>query len=255
MTNKQEKLPGLVAHRGFSSQFPENTLIAYQEAFACGACFVECDVQLTRDKVPVLLHDDNLGRTSGIDVSLHDLTYAELKKFSAGYSEKFGDKFRDEKVPLLENFVKLLMKWPDRSAFVELKRSSMREHGYEDVLENILPILEEVCHQVIIISFDDFIIERIQSTGKWRCGWVIEEWTDANLSRAKELNPDYFFVDHECLPEKFDCFPKAKWFWVLYEIDDVGVAEKLIDKKADLIETNDIRKLILSDYFVKNGCN
>ena len=55
--------PQLVAHRGYSSQYPENTLLAIEQAFIAGACFVECDVQLTQDGVPVLLHDVTQSRT------------------------------------------------------------------------------------------------------------------------------------------------------------------------------------------------
>ena len=61
----QHDIPQLVAHRGYSLRYPENTLLAIEQAFIAGACYVECDVQLTQDGVPVLLHDNNLQRTTG----------------------------------------------------------------------------------------------------------------------------------------------------------------------------------------------
>ena len=57
-------LPRLIAHRGSKNRAPENTLAAINEAAKCGAGWVELDVQLTRDNVPVVIHDKTLERTT-----------------------------------------------------------------------------------------------------------------------------------------------------------------------------------------------
>jgi glycerophosphoryl diester phosphodiesterase len=56
--------PAVVAHRGASSELPENTLAAFEEAARVGADMVELDVRLTADGVPVVLHDPELGRAA-----------------------------------------------------------------------------------------------------------------------------------------------------------------------------------------------
>ena len=257
-TNKR-RVPGLIAHRGYSCQYPENTLISMSQAFKNGACYVECDVQLTKDKVPVLMHDSDLLRTTAGEGQLHVLDYATLRTLSADYQEKFGSKYTNEKIPSLEEFVELLKRWPDRKAFVEIKRSSLREFGEEVVLKKILPILEIVREQVIIISFDDSVIRRLSVESGWKTGWVIDEWSTSAIDKAKELNLDYFFVDHECLPQELTTsqeafFQELAWKWVIYEVDDPELASRLAQQGADLIETNDVGTLIQSDTFVAGTC-
>ena len=56
--------PLIIGHRGASAVAPENTLVAFREAIAAGSDGIEFDVRLTRDGVPVIIHDDNLRRTA-----------------------------------------------------------------------------------------------------------------------------------------------------------------------------------------------
>ncbi|WP_030708612.1 glycerophosphodiester phosphodiesterase [Streptomyces sp. NRRL F-2580] len=71
-----------VGHRGDPYRVPENTLPSIRSAFARGADAVEIDVRLTRDGVPVLLHDDTLQRLWGHDVRLDDVTAPQLKELT-----------------------------------------------------------------------------------------------------------------------------------------------------------------------------
>jgi len=254
MDNKELNLPGLIAHRGYSSHFPENTLRAFQEAFVAGACFVECDVQLTRDQVPVVLHDSNLLRSSGVFASVSKMEFADLEKFAAAYKEKFGDQFSDEEVPSLGDFAGLLKQWPNSKAFVEIKRSSIRKFGAQVVLERLLPVIENIGDQIVIISFDYGIIERLVSEGKWKTGWVVEHWSEKILSKVRKLNPDYFFVDVDCIPSKLSQLPDSSWYWVVYTIDDPVLATEWVGRGADFIETNDIKELLQADAFKNSGC-
>ncbi|MET9148804.1 MULTISPECIES: glycerophosphodiester phosphodiesterase [unclassified Streptomyces] len=68
-----------VAHRGDPYRFRENTLDSLRSALARGADAVEIDVRLTRDGVPVLLHDETLGRLWGHDRPLRSLTADEVR--------------------------------------------------------------------------------------------------------------------------------------------------------------------------------
>ncbi|MDA5282816.1 glycerophosphodiester phosphodiesterase [Streptomyces sp. Isolate_45] len=73
-----------VGHRGDPYRFRENTLASVRSAFARGADAVEVDVRLTRDGVPVLLHDDTLQRLWGHDVRLDAVTAPQLKELTEG---------------------------------------------------------------------------------------------------------------------------------------------------------------------------
>lgn len=61
------QLPKVMGHRGAASYAPENTLESFREARRRGAGWVEIDVKLTADSVPILLHDDSFKRTTGVD--------------------------------------------------------------------------------------------------------------------------------------------------------------------------------------------
>lgn len=71
-------LPRVIAHRGASRYAPENTMAAFMKAHEMGATWVETDVRLTKDHEPILLHDDSLLRTAGVNLLAHDLTYDHL---------------------------------------------------------------------------------------------------------------------------------------------------------------------------------
>ncbi|MFJ4319241.1 glycerophosphodiester phosphodiesterase [Streptomyces lavendulae] len=73
-----------VGHRGDPYRVRENTLASVRSAFARGADAVEVDVRLTRDGVPVLLHDETLQRLWGHDVRLDAVTAAQLKELAQG---------------------------------------------------------------------------------------------------------------------------------------------------------------------------
>ncbi|UUU39725.1 glycerophosphodiester phosphodiesterase [Streptomyces sp. NBC_00162] len=73
-----------VGHRGDPYRVRENTLSSIRSAFARGADAVEIDVRLTRDGVPVLLHDETLQRLWGHDVRLDAVTAPQLKELTGG---------------------------------------------------------------------------------------------------------------------------------------------------------------------------
>lgn len=78
----------IYAHRGASAEFPENTIPAFARAVELGAYGIELDVQLSRDGVPVVIHDDSVDRTTNGSGLVADLDLAELQKLDAGDGAK-----------------------------------------------------------------------------------------------------------------------------------------------------------------------
>lgn len=76
---KTDFQPQLIAHRGWSSVFPENSLPAFAAAISAGADEIEFDVRLTKDNVPVLCHDETVDRVSTLSGPVHAFTASELK--------------------------------------------------------------------------------------------------------------------------------------------------------------------------------
>ena len=76
--------PLILGHRGASAVAPENTMAAFREAITVGADGIEFDVRLTRDLVPVVIHDSTLQRTGGLPHRIADLTFSELSTIDVG---------------------------------------------------------------------------------------------------------------------------------------------------------------------------
>lgn len=90
-------IPRLIGHRGAKESAPENTLASIREAASQGASWVEFDVMLTRDGVPVVIHDDTLDRTTNGHGPLNAVDHADLRGLDAG--SWFDSRFAGERVP------------------------------------------------------------------------------------------------------------------------------------------------------------
>lgn len=93
----KEKL-GVTGHRGCKAYMPENTLISFREAFRLGVDVLEFDIQLTRDGVMIVMHDDMVDRTTDGTGAVCFKTLAEIKALDAGV--KFG--YPGVRVPTFE---------------------------------------------------------------------------------------------------------------------------------------------------------
>ncbi|MBO4884847.1 MAG: glycerophosphodiester phosphodiesterase [Clostridia bacterium] len=119
-------MTGIIAegHRGYCARYPENTLISYRAAMQAGVDAFEFDVWLSKDGVPVIMHDGNAYRTCGVDRHLNDMTLEEIKRLDAG--GKFDARFAGERVPTLEELLSQARAMrPDVMLGVEIK--DMRE--------------------------------------------------------------------------------------------------------------------------------
>src|SRR5258708_5687829 len=77
-----------IAHRGFSSEYPENTLLAFSKGLAAGADGFECDLRLTSDGRIVVFHDDTLDRLCGEKGNIESKTFSEVQQLRVKGAEK-----------------------------------------------------------------------------------------------------------------------------------------------------------------------
>lgn len=238
----------LLAHRGFSKKYPENTLSAVRSALELGAYSVEVDVHLSSDHVPVVFHDRNLNRTCGEDGLLHLMPAEQLRRVSAHYPEKFGSAYKPEPIPLLSELVQIMKQWPQRQLFVEVKRAAVEHFGIDLVMEKIVDDIKDISDQCVIISYNDQVPEKARELGQEKVGWVFENWGDEARQVAHRLQPDYLLSDDGVVRELLDHTPEpfwpGPWQWVLYAVDDVASARFWRAKGVHIIETNDIETLL-----------
>ena len=91
------------AHRGYRSEYPENTMLAFKKAVELGVDQIETDVRLTKDKKLILIHDDLVDRTTNGTGKVCDFTFDEIEQLDAGAWK--DDKFKGEKIPTLKEFL------------------------------------------------------------------------------------------------------------------------------------------------------
>jgi glycerophosphoryl diester phosphodiesterase len=97
--------PLLFGHRGFSGEYPENTLPSFAAALDLGVDGCECDVHLSKDGVPFLMHDHTFQRTGGVASAAAELTYDEIRRIDVGRWK--GDRFANTPPPTLGEALEL----------------------------------------------------------------------------------------------------------------------------------------------------
>ena len=217
----------LVAHRGFAGKFLENTLEALNEAVKLGVTKVEFDVQFTKDLVPIMLHDTSLLRTTGVDASIFSLNLSEVENVSS---------VSDVMVWLKAN--------PEVRAFVELKPESIEEHGLLRCVKTLAEACSPAISQCVFISFDASACGLAKAQGFEKTGWVLPSYNDITLKVLKGLNPDYVFCDTEYIPGDLERLEQGEYDWVMYEVANRDLAESMLLKGADYLESKVLDELI-----------
>lgn len=172
----------IVSHRGAAALAPENTLAAMRIAIEQGVDFVETDVQLTSDGVPVLLHDPTLDRTTNGSGPLAQRTFAEVRALDAG--SWFGGDYAGEPVPSLEEFLDLLDASNVR-ALVELKGPWLPEQ-----LEQVAALLQSryMVNRVALQSFDEETLRGLQQVApQFARVMLTRDWSEDTVLLAREL--------------------------------------------------------------------
>lgn len=127
-------------------------MLAFQGALRTGADFYELDAHLTKDGVPVVLHDGDLKRTAGLEgKKVQDLTLAEVKELDAGSWK--GSQFAGEKIPTLRE----ALAWSKDKIDVMVELKS----GNPGLAEKAVAIIQEVgmVKNVVLASFDESYIK------------------------------------------------------------------------------------------------
>ncbi len=153
-------LPWIVAHRGYKKKYPENTLAAFQGGMDAGAPMMELDVTLSKDRVPVIIHDDTLERTTNGRGRVEDHTMTELKELDAG--SWFHPDFTGEKLPMLSELFDMV----DGRAYVnvEIKSNAYEPHHPPDAIERqVVELANErnIGHLILISSFHFHTLEQL----------------------------------------------------------------------------------------------
>ncbi len=153
--------PVILAHRGDSARFPENTMPAFESAVEMGVDVIETDVHLSKDGKVVIWHDDTLKRISGDNRMISQLTWEEIKEVNAGSlftkdnGKTFPFKNKNIKPVLLMD---LLIKFPNVKFNVDLKDNNLQlAEKYAGILSS-----QNSCNRVVTASFNKDVLKHFR---------------------------------------------------------------------------------------------
>ncbi|WP_152394403.1 glycerophosphodiester phosphodiesterase [Paenibacillus guangzhouensis] len=177
-----------VAHRGWSSKAPENTLAAIQLAMSEPyISWIEFDVQLSKDGVPVLIHDYSLERTTNGQGLVREKNYAELEQLDAG--SWFSPAYAGEKIPSLEEVFdiaggRLRMN-------IELKTQGNMYPGLEEAVIDLI-YRYTLQHDVVLTSFEPSVVQRVKRLApQLRVGLITEMPSADYAAVCRSLGADF----------------------------------------------------------------
>ncbi|HEX2069232.1 MAG TPA: glycerophosphodiester phosphodiesterase family protein [Actinomycetota bacterium] len=236
--------PAVVAHRGASALYPENTLQAFEGAIKAGADLVELDVRLTSDGVPVILHDLDVSITTDGTGRVHELTLADIKRLDAS-------KGRDDRteVPTLQEALELL----SGRAGVNIEIKNLPEEPAFDspkeaAVEKTLDALQEIGFSgpVVVCSFNWLSIERVRElepsvpTGFLTIA-AIDPWASLTYVKARGHSLTLPHVAAlESAGEEFVHAAHADGIRIgTWTVDEAGMIERLFEMGVDALATND----------------
>lgn len=167
------KLPKVIGHRGACGYAPENTLESIQTAASIGTEWVELDVMLTADDVPIIFHDDSLERTTNGSGNVAETSYADIQNLEAG--SWYGDSFSGIRIPTLEEAIEVLI-GKNLGLNLEIKPTPGRERETAEAALDILSQYWDDHERLLISSFQLSCLEVAQDMAPdWYRGVLFDD--------------------------------------------------------------------------------
>lgn len=239
----------ITSHRGGALRAPENTLSALNYTWECGADYAEIDIQETKDKQLILLHDDSLKRITGLDKKVWEMTYEEIEELDAGSS--FGKGYQGEKIPALEEVLNFCLGRLDLN--IEIKYNGKNKGIVQRVIQVIRENhFEEHC---VVTSMNYRFLEEIKETApEIRTGYIM---TMSYGSISQVAAADFFSVRYDYITEGFvreaHALGKEVHAWT---VNYRGNIKRMLDMGVDNIITDDpalVRRVQNQESGTKTG--
>ena len=244
--NTEYGFPMIMAHRGFSAEAPENTMPAFQKCIDEDFSAAELDVQMLKDGTIIVMHDDNLKRTTGLDKDVWEVTYDEIKNLDNG--SFFSSDFEGTTIPTLDEVIKLAGSGKDKLYLnIEIKRN-----GHDDgIAEKVIKIIEDnnYMNNCDITSQDYSTLEEVRAINPY----VLTAYTSVigigdieTLEAADIISIQETFATYENI-ERIHRAGKRVFVWTINEMETM---EKLVNLNVDAILTNNptLCKAVIDDY-------
>ena len=233
--------PWIVAHRGYRQKYPENTLAAFKAAVEAGVSMIELDVNFSRDRKVVVIHDATLERTTDGHGAVSDNTMAELKKLDAG--SWFDPRFADQHLPELSEVLDLVN--GRARVNIEIKAHAYEHNHPPDAIEKqVVELVKQKNMQdsVLISSFEIDILVQIASMQEPAAIALISKTPVSNRIieictslKVFSWHPDHLIVT----PRQVDMMHVAGLKVFPYNVDTYEDYVKMMKMKVDGVITDD----------------
>lgn len=224
------------AHRGFSGEYPENTMIAFEKALEVGCEGIEFDVHFSKDGELVIIHDEKIDRTSDQKGWVKDLTYEELCQ--ADFSYKFGEKTGVQRIPTLREYCELV-KEKDIISNIELKTGIVEYPGIEKAVYDMLREYD-LREKVVISSFNHYSVHRMKEIDPGICcgflseTWILNPGEYVRKNHVEAYHPAFYMLTPEITRELKEQECKINT-WTVNEEEDI---KRMIRLEVDGIISN-----------------
>ncbi|AOP32814.1 glycerophosphodiester phosphodiesterase [Leptospira tipperaryensis] len=250
------KRPLVFAHRGLSGAFPENTMIAFRKAIEAKADLIELDVTLSEDREVVVIHDDDLDRTTKLVGNVRNFEVEILNELDAG--SWFSKKFKKERIPLLKDILRLIRK-SKTDLNIEIKSTGLDFPMREDSIEKkVLDLVLEnrIEERIVISSFSWECLERIRNlNSKIKLGVLVGDESgsvEEAIVFAEKVNAWSIHPSREdAKEENIKRIQENNFLSVVYTVNEVEEMKRFLDRGADGLFTNfakDMRRLVRKSY-------
>src|SRR5699024_5700433 len=187
--------PIIIAHRGYSGRYIENTLPAFEAAAAVGAEWIECDVHLSRDGQVVIHHDEKLNRLANRYGKITDYTLAELQLMTLKQGNLIST------IPSLAHY---LSRAPTKPILTNLaiKRHKLMPDNLEEKVVDLVNSYKTL-EQTVISSVDHRTLHQVKKLDpSLKIAYLINKWTNRKLKLLNQLEPDYIHIRHDMIIKK-----------------------------------------------------
>jgi glycerophosphoryl diester phosphodiesterase len=192
----------VIGHRGALGYVPENTMPSFAKGVECGADLIELDVHLTADDAIVVIHDDDVSRTTDGRGVVRGMTLAEIRGLDAG--SRFDPKYRGERIPTLDE----VLDWAKGRVqlVVEIKGGPLPAPGIE---ERVVQALRDhrMVDAVMAISFHHPAVKRLKglepalATGILYSGLLVDTVGAARATGTESVRPQWNYWTRELVDE------------------------------------------------------
>lgn len=233
----------IIAHRGNSSETPENTLASFQSAIDMHADFIELDVHLCADGIPCVIHDNNTLRTTNSESQLfvNEQSLDGLKELDAGVW--FDKSFSGEQIPTLEEVLQLHL--GNTGLMIEIKEGSAPPKELVSAVSSVVRKFSRVKagNPILIGSISpDIVIQLREQLPEMAIIAIVEDIR--LIPRYRPARADIYAVRHDLLTKDvYNDLSNNKVVWA-YTVDNTDEMYKMAEMGVSGIITNNPKELL-----------